>query len=96
MRTLTRNAVFLLREAPFAKSRSVTHFDAAIAIGQEAEMFGVVAQAQHGKALALKAMKKPQAARQALEAAEAAIAQVRWRMMADRIESTLKPLHMPG
>ena len=86
---LRRNALFLLREAPFAKSRAITHFDAAIALGREVDMYGVLAQAFHGKALALKASRKVDLAREALLEARESVSKIDWAMMKDRIEDAI-------
>ena len=92
LKMLAKNAVFLLREAPFAKSKAITHFNAAIEMGREVEMFGVLAHALHGKGLALKAKRKSAAARDTLLEAEKAVRQIRWSMMEARIKSDLAEL----
>lgn len=89
---LVRNLPFLLREAPFAKSRAIHHFDAAAKLGREAEMLAILAQSLHGKAAALKAARKPDAARAALEQAQEAVAQVSFPIMRRRIEEDLAAL----
>ncbi|NNE52098.1 MAG: AAA family ATPase [Sulfitobacter sp.] len=91
-KTLARNAIFLLRNAPFAKSKAIAHFDAALEMGRAAGMHGVVAQAAHGKGLALKAARKIDKARAALTEAKEAVGRIRWSMMANRIETDLAAL----
>jgi len=90
LKTLARNAIFLLRNAPFAKSKAVAHFDAALRLGQEAQMYGVVAQAQHGKGMALRASRKEDQARTAFQDARKAVKQIRWTMMESRIDAALE------
>lgn len=89
LKSVLRNIGFLIREAPFAKSRAISHFDAAIEIGLNAEMHGVAAQALHSKAQALTASRKTEKARAALLDAQRYVKKIRWEMMANRIESDL-------
>ncbi len=86
---LARNAMFLLREAPFAKSRALAHFDQALEMGRDVGMTGVVAQALHGKGMALLSKRKKDAARAALEEARHAVGQIRWSLMENRIREDL-------
>lgn len=89
---LARNAMFLLREAPFAKSRAIAHFDKALEMGREVEMTGVIAQALHGKGMALLAKRQKDAARTALQEAQTAVRQIRWALMETRINEDLAAL----
>lgn len=89
---LRKNALFLLRTLPFAKSRAVAHFEQAIELGQRVGMLGVTAQALHGRAMALKAMGKKNEARSSLQEAQKAVGQIDWNMLDDRIEQDLKEL----
>ena len=93
---LIRNLPVLLREAPFAKSRAIGRFDMAAAIGRQVEMFGVVAQALHGEAGALKASRRPAAARQALQQTHDAVREIGWPLMRQRIEDDLSALGAPA
>jgi hypothetical protein len=86
---LARNAMFLLREAPFAKSRALAHFEQALEMGRDVGMTGVVAQALHGKGMALLSKRKKDAARAALEEARHAVGQIRWSLMENRIRDDL-------
>lgn len=89
---LRRNAMFLLREAPFAKSRAIAQFDTAIDLGRKVEMFGVVAQALFGKGMVLKAKRKPDAARAALVEAQEVLTRINWPMMTARVDRALKEM----
>jgi hypothetical protein len=91
-KTLARNAIFLLRNATVAKSKAIAHFNAALELGRTARMHGVIAQAAHGKGMALKAARKSDQARAALSEAKVAVTHISWSMMAKRIESDLASL----
>ncbi|MDW4496504.1 adenylate/guanylate cyclase domain-containing protein [Sulfitobacter sp. D35] len=89
LRVLLKNALFLLRNAPFAKTRALAHFERASALGIENDMFGIAAQALYDKAMTLRAMKRPSEALAALREAQQVCARIRWRMMADKIDDAL-------
>ena len=89
MATLSNNLWFLLKSVPFAKSKAIAHFDKAIELGRNADMYGVMAQALHGKSVALKAGRKMNKSREALLEAKEAIGNVRWSMMQKRIDEAL-------
>lgn len=86
---LKNNAMFLLREAPFAKSRALAQFDAAIALGRDVDMYGVVAQALYGKAVVFEAKRQHGAARAALIEAQDVFQHIEWPIMQSRIQSAL-------
>ena len=92
LKTLAKNAMFLLREVPFAKSKALYHFDTAVEMGNEVGMIGVMAQALHGKGMTLKAKRKTGPARAALQDARQAVGQIRWSMMENRINADLAAL----
>ncbi len=91
--TLSKNFWFLAKSVPFAKSKAIAHFEEAIELGREADMFGVMAQALHGKSMALKAARKSDLARETLLEAKDAISNIRWSMMQKRIEEALADTH---
>ena len=58
-------------------------------MGRDVGMTGVVAQALHGKGMALLSTRKQDAARAALEEARHAVGQIRWSLMENRIRDDL-------
>ncbi|QFT59060.1 hypothetical protein FIU94_09510 [Sulfitobacter sp. THAF37] len=89
---LAGNMGFLLREAPFARSRALAHFDSAASLGRAVGMHGVTAQALHGRAMVLLARRRRGAARAALQQAQAVVADIRWSHMDRRIRTDLAAL----
>jgi hypothetical protein len=89
---LRRNAGFLLRTIPFAKTRAIACFDKAAEIGIAHDMYGLTAMAYLNKGKALIARRKPKEARAALDQAHAALAHVAWDAMDKKINATLSQL----
>ncbi|XDB00025.1 adenylate/guanylate cyclase domain-containing protein [Sulfitobacter sp. LCG007] len=89
---LLKNALFLLRSIPFAKSRAIAHFDEAARIGLENDMFGIAAQALFDKAAALRALRRRAEALDVLREAKNAVGHIRWQMMSEKIEAEIAAL----
>jgi class 3 adenylate cyclase/tetratricopeptide (TPR) repeat protein len=82
---LRRNFWFLMRRLPFARRHALRHYDQAIAIGQQAEIHGITAQAMLGRARIFRLAKRPDAARSALADATEELSRVQWSWLAGQI-----------
>jgi len=82
---LRRNFWFLLRRLPFARRHALRHYDEAVRICREADMYGVAAQALLGKARVLRQAKQTKAAARAIAEAQEALAQIRWDWLSRQI-----------
>ena len=89
---LLRNAFFLLRTIPFAKTKALQQFEEAARIGRDARLSGTIAQALMGMGVVHRASKRLPEAQRSLREAKAVAATIKWRFLNDKIDAELEAL----